>query len=407
MVQSFNLQAAMAATFTSLVGPSSTGWCARAVRMILEAGGINTSGRPNLARQYVAYLPTIGFSHIGILKGEQAQANFTSSGAKQGDIAVYQKPGKPDAAGHICIWNGQNWCSDFRQRRMNVYSAPVEAFIYRWTGTVSNAPVDLSSFNMAAGGTPLIDMSGLDGEELAKQCPEEIEFKGMWSRYQLMMGQRSNSLSSMGGFMFAGCPFGPEGTLGNTPADALARGIYVAQQLSSIGGFSREQAAAIAGVLIDENWCNPQSYMKAEKAGKGASGTGNFGYGAGIGSWTHAGYKNQLLALVGLPPFTPIENLSMDVQIKMLIQDSLVGPLKKYYNALRQCPDFDTAAATACIITLGVGYGSWSPYCTPADAKKAPDIYGRSNDARFGPSPNHWNLDVRRKQYGLQVLQGM
>ena len=37
---------------------------------------------------------------------------------------------------------------------------------------------------------------GLTGEALAAKCPDKIELKGMWSRYQLQMGERSEALMS-------------------------------------------------------------------------------------------------------------------------------------------------------------------------------------------------------------------
>ena len=184
---------------------------------------------------------------------------------------------------------------------------------------------------------------------------------------------------------------------------ALDRGVYVAKKLVERGGFTKEQAAAIAGTMIDENKCDPGSYMKAEKAGRGAKGTGGNGYGAGIGSWTGA-LKQRVLSQAGYSPNTRIEDLSMDQQIDMLIKDTQTGN-KKYYDALRRCKTIEDASATSVLITGGVGKSkNWDTHPTQEDAKRLSDWYGVSNDRRFGKSPYHWNLDVRRLNYSKQIL---
>lgn len=191
-MQSFNLQGAVQATHDQgLCGSSSRHMCARAVRTFLEYGGLNTSGRPRLARQYVGYLPTIGFQHIGTLGSTNSQTSFTQSGVQPGDIAVYQKPGAPTEPGHICMWNGQQWCSDFRQNHLSVYRSRGDtlAYIYRWAGETTSEPIDLEAFgSMVDGGCMTLDQ--LNGETFASCCPDNVLFKGMWSRYQLMMGDR-------------------------------------------------------------------------------------------------------------------------------------------------------------------------------------------------------------------------
>lgn len=191
----------------------------------------------------------------------------------------------------------------------------------------------------------------------------------------------------------------------NAPKDALNRAVYVAKRLVEKGGFSKVQAAAIAGTMIDENKCNPSSYMKAEAAGKGASGTrGNNRYGAGIGSWT-GDYKLRVLQQSGYNPSTKVETLSMDQQIDMFIRDTQTGH-KKYYDALRRCQSIEDASATSVLITGGVGKSkNWDTHPTQEDAKRLSDWYGASNDRRFGKSPYHWNLDKRRLDYSRQVLK--
>lgn len=189
----FNIQGAV----QSLLARSSAKsqhMCAKFVRMAMESGGLSTATRPNWAWKYIQWLPTQGFSLVGNVKTNEAQAEWTSSQAKPGDIAVYQKPGAGSSQpGHICMWTGSQWISDFRQNRMGVYSSPVNAYVFRYTGEISNSPISidgLDSFGdggMGGGG----GFSELNTESLAAKCPADIEFKGMWMRYHLQAGEKS------------------------------------------------------------------------------------------------------------------------------------------------------------------------------------------------------------------------
>jgi hypothetical protein len=362
----------------------------------------------------VTYLPTIGFSHVATVSETNAQTQFTNNVAKPGDIAVYMKPGAPTEPGHICMWTGNQWVSDFKQAHMSVYRSRgnVQAHIFRYTGEINNHPIDLdagmmamaSDISITGGGT----ISDLNAATLEAACPD-IEFKGMWMRYQLRLGMRTPTMQKFIGsatteFGDYGCPVAQ---VSHAPKAVLERAVTVARKLVGLG-MKPIHAAGIVGVFMDENGCDPGTYMKAEKAGKGVNGTGGFGYGAGIGSWTGEAYKNKLLSLVGLPAYTPIEGLSLDKQAEILMQDIKGGPTSKYYKKLMTAPDIVTASASAVVITGGPGWGKWGgPYCDAADAKHVSDIYGRSNDKTFGPSPNHWNLDVRRLEYAKQVLAAL
>ena len=110
---------------------SSMHSCAKYVRMGIEAGGISTNGRPNWAWKYINYLPTIGFKFIDKVdksyNGEKGQYK-----PEPGDIAVYTKGGDKSVPGHICMWTGAEWASDFRQRNMIVYSNTKQAYIFRF-----------------------------------------------------------------------------------------------------------------------------------------------------------------------------------------------------------------------------------------------------------------------------------
>lgn len=77
--------------------------CAKAVRQGLAAGGLDVSKRPEMAKDYGAFLEKNGFKVI-------APDGYSP---QKGDIVVFQ-PG-PNPAGHIQVWNGRTWVSDFVQ----------------------------------------------------------------------------------------------------------------------------------------------------------------------------------------------------------------------------------------------------------------------------------------------------
>ena len=191
---SFNVQGAV----QSLIARSSASsqhMCAKFVRMAMESGGLSTATRPNWAWKYISWLPSQGWSLVGAVNTNEAQAEFTKSVAKPGDIAVYQKPGAGQSQpGHICMYSGSQWISDFRQNRMGVYSSPVQAYVFRYTGEISNAPIDISGLDgFGDGGTGSPGgFEELNSQTLAAKCPEHIEFKGMWMRYQLQAGEKSS-----------------------------------------------------------------------------------------------------------------------------------------------------------------------------------------------------------------------
>ncbi|WP_051889498.1 hypothetical protein, partial [Schleiferia thermophila] len=87
------------------------GECAKYIRLALEAGGLNTTGHPVAAWQYSSFLPKLGFTSVNTI-------NYV-----KGDIAVMK--GYPGATadpktgipyGHIQMFNGTQWVSDFKQR---------------------------------------------------------------------------------------------------------------------------------------------------------------------------------------------------------------------------------------------------------------------------------------------------
>lgn len=125
---------------TNSKGSKSTGYCARHVRMALEAGSINTKGHPAAASDYIQYLPTRGFARI-------AGGNL-----QPGDIAILPAGGS-HRYGHICMFTGQQWISDFIQKQANVYGGgwPVIYFRYTGKGGSGNGSLIDTAANMAAG----------------------------------------------------------------------------------------------------------------------------------------------------------------------------------------------------------------------------------------------------------------
>ena len=99
--------------------PASTGKCATYVRRALEAGGVVINPHPVFARDYGPALVVNGFKPVA-MKDYAPQA---------GDVVVIQPyaagnaaDGKSfkasDPAGHIAMFDGTIWVSDFKQRDM-------------------------------------------------------------------------------------------------------------------------------------------------------------------------------------------------------------------------------------------------------------------------------------------------
>jgi len=109
----------------------SLGRCASYVRQAIAAGGIVIPRGPavELAKNYGPVLRTRGFVEVS------ASDLITP---RKGDIAVIQSYPGGNIAGHITMYNGQRWVSDFRQNDM--WSGPgyrrnKPAYkVYRWQG---------------------------------------------------------------------------------------------------------------------------------------------------------------------------------------------------------------------------------------------------------------------------------
>ena len=78
---------------------------ARAIRLSLEAGGLNTKGYPMLSKDYGPFLSKLGFSLITTI-------NYFP---KAGDMRVFQPYPGGDSPGHVDMFNGSQWVSDFKE----------------------------------------------------------------------------------------------------------------------------------------------------------------------------------------------------------------------------------------------------------------------------------------------------
>ena len=105
----------------------STGKCARHVRQAIEAGGValDAATRPVSAKDYGPYLEKHGFSEITNTKDYKPQKGdvmvidgFDDVKDENGKVKF-----KGSSHGHIQMWDGEEWVSDFRQGD-NSYPGP-------------------------------------------------------------------------------------------------------------------------------------------------------------------------------------------------------------------------------------------------------------------------------------------
>ena len=87
----------------------SVGMCALYVRKAIIAGGIPLYAGGD-AWSYKYMLPALNFHQVS-----------KESEREVGDIVVFQPIGGRKF-GHIAIWNGKQWVSDFKQRNLIVHS---------------------------------------------------------------------------------------------------------------------------------------------------------------------------------------------------------------------------------------------------------------------------------------------
>ena len=116
----YNVDKAVA-YLTDNAQPKSQHECARYVRLAIQAGGCPTYIHPSSAKEYDTFLPKLGFKSIPL----------TDYRPVKGDIIVIKPPQDQSGHehGHIAMFNGKKWISDFMQRDM--YGGSV----YRKKGT--------------------------------------------------------------------------------------------------------------------------------------------------------------------------------------------------------------------------------------------------------------------------------
>lgn len=128
---SWNISAAVTALVNNSYAESHH-VCAKHIRMAMEAGGMSTADRPSCAWKYhtEGFLIKKGFTLLGSIYGKKEQREWTLKNAQPGDIVVMNH----GEYGHICMWSGKQWISDFRQNNMWVYGGDGRCYIYRFNG---------------------------------------------------------------------------------------------------------------------------------------------------------------------------------------------------------------------------------------------------------------------------------
>lgn len=101
--------------------------CAEYVREAIEAGGVSTASRPENtnAKYYDTFLPTIGFTIVSTSGGYTPQT---------GDVIVHEAT-EGHQYGHIAMYTGEQWISDFVQKNMyggTAYEKANNYTILRW-----------------------------------------------------------------------------------------------------------------------------------------------------------------------------------------------------------------------------------------------------------------------------------
>jgi type VI secretion system secreted protein VgrG len=74
----------------------------------MEAGGMDTTGRPVSAKNYGPFLDKKGFAKV-------PAENYVP---QKGDVVVIQPYKGGSEHGHIAMYDGQQWVSDFKQKDM-------------------------------------------------------------------------------------------------------------------------------------------------------------------------------------------------------------------------------------------------------------------------------------------------
>ena len=179
-----SVQAAQAAAIASeRAAPKSTGKCAMRVRQALEASGYQEPpGRPGSAYQYA----TTGFiSKYGF---ERLNVDPISYKPQTGDISITDRFNNHQH-GHIAIYDGKNWISDFKQKSINIYSDLPR----------SNAKNLISIWRHPGYGTPSSDEASLNGSQdltLSEELKIKDTPKAKYANLEITPNSKSTSTPS-------------------------------------------------------------------------------------------------------------------------------------------------------------------------------------------------------------------
>ncbi|SUI01810.1 Uncharacterised protein [Salmonella enterica subsp. indica] len=91
-------------------GSHSQGWCAEFTRKAIRAGGI-TLGHTWHSTDYGPMLRRAGFTAIGAYETP-----------REGDVIIIQPYAGGNPIGHMAIYDGAEWYSDFKQR--DIWAGP-------------------------------------------------------------------------------------------------------------------------------------------------------------------------------------------------------------------------------------------------------------------------------------------
>ena len=97
----------------------STHCCAWYTMRALQAGNCPAIILP--AQWYFYFMPLVKFKEV-------PKSNYK---AQRGDVVVFERP-SGRWWGHIAMYNGDIWISDFKQQHMNPYRKPIPYKIYRY-----------------------------------------------------------------------------------------------------------------------------------------------------------------------------------------------------------------------------------------------------------------------------------
>ena len=86
----------------------ASGHSASHVKAAIQAGGLSLPDAPRLAKHYDPYLVSKGFLKL-------TPASLMNFRPIRGDVAVIQPYDGGDLSGHIMMYDGGQWISDFRQ----------------------------------------------------------------------------------------------------------------------------------------------------------------------------------------------------------------------------------------------------------------------------------------------------